>query len=230
MKKVGFIGVYDKTDMILNLAKILTILGNKVLMIDSTVNQKAKYVVPSINPTTSYITNFEDIDVAIGFENEKQIKEYLGLTTEDLPYDILLVDADNYSRIKEYKLDKAFKNFFVTAFDLYSLRKGLEIFADIEKPMSLTKILYSKEILKEDDDYLNFLSSNYKVVWENDRIYFPIENGDHEVLMENQRVAKIKFKRLSAQYKDSLVYIVLGILNTSEMNVRRAIKTIEKGV
>ena len=111
MKKVGFIGVYDKTDMILNLAKILTILGNKVLMIDSTVNQKAKYVVPSINPTTSYITNFEDIDVAIGFENEKQIKEYLGLTTEDLPYDILLVDADNYSRIKEYKLDKAFKNF-----------------------------------------------------------------------------------------------------------------------
>ena len=96
--------------------------------------------------------------------------------------------------------------------------------------MSLTKILYSKEILKEDDDYLNFLSSNYKVVWENDRIYFPIENGDHEVLMENQRVAKIKFKRLSAQYKDSLVYIVLSILNTSEMNVRRAIKTIEKGV
>ncbi len=230
MKIVGFIGVYDKTDLILNLAKIFTVLGSKVLIIDSTINQKAKYVVPTINPTTSYITNFEDIDVAIGFKNEKQIKEYLGLTTEDLPYDILLVDADEYLKIKEFKLEKAEKNFFVTSFDLYSLRKGLEILSQLEKPLSLTKILYTKEILKEDDDYLNFLSENYKVVWENDRIYFPIENGDLDVLMENQRVAKIKFKRLSTQYKDSLVYIVLGILNTSEANVRRVIKIIEKGV
>ena len=230
MKRVGFIGVYDKTDLILNLAKIFTVLGNKVLMIDSTVNQKAKYVVPTINPTTSYITNFEEIDVAVGFRNEEQIKEYLGLTTENLPYDILLVDADDYSKIKEFKLEKAEKNYFVTSFDLYSLKKGLEILSELEKPMTLTKILYTKEILKEDDDYLNFLSEKYKVVWDNDRIYFPIENGDLEVLMENQRVSKIKFKKLSAQYKDSLVYIILGILNTSEMNVRRAIKTIEKGV
>ena len=230
MKTIGFIGVYDKTDMILNLAKIFTILGNRVLMIDSTVNQKAKYIVPSISPTTSYITNFEDIDVAVGFENEKQIKEYLGLITEELPYDILLVDADTFLRVKEFKLEKANKNFFVTSFDLYSLKRGLEILAELKNTIKLTKILYSKEILKEDDDYLNFLSSNYKVEWENDRIYFPIENGDLEVLMENQRVSKIKFRKLSAQYKDSLVYIALSVLNTSETNVRRAIKTIEKGV
>lgn len=230
MKTIGFIGVYDKTDMILNLAKIFTTLGNRVLMIDSTVNQKAKYIVPSISPTTSYVTNFEDIDVAVGFENENQIREYLGLATEELPYDILLVDADTFLRVKEFKLEKADKNFFVTSFDLYSLKKGLEILAEIKNTMKLTKILYSKEILKEDDDYLNFLSSNYKVEWENDRIYFPIENGDLEVLMENQRVSKIKFRKLSAQYKDSLVYIILNVLNTSETNVRRAIKTIEKGV
>ena len=230
MKTIGFIGVYDKTDMILNLAKIFTTLGSKVLMIDSTINQKAKYIVPTINPTTSYITNFEDIDVAVGFKDEKQIKEYLGLSTEELPYDILLVDADEYSKIKEFKLQEADKNYFVTSFDLYSLKKGLEILAEIQKPMSLTKILFTKDVLKEDDDYLNFLSINYNIVWENERIYFPIENGDLEVLMENQRVSKIKFKRLSTQYKDGLVYIALGVLNTSESNIRRAIKTIEKGV
>lgn len=230
MKRVGFIGAYDKTDMILNLAKILTTMGNSVLLIDSTLNQKAKYIVPSINPTTSYITNFEEIDVAVGFKDEEQIKEYLGLTKEELPYNFLLVDADSYTRIKEFKLEKSIKNFFVTSFDLYSLKKGLEILAEIEKPMSLTKILYSKEILKEDDDYLNFLAKDYKIMWENDRIYFPIENGDYDVLIENQRVSKIKFRKLSAQYKDCLVYIVLNIMNTSEMNVRRTIKTIEKNV
>ncbi len=230
MKKVGFIGVYDKTDMILNLAKILTTMGNKVLVVDSTVNQKAKYVVPAINPTTSYVTNFEDIDVAVGFKEEVQIKEYLGLTKEELPYDFILIDVDSYTRIKEFELDKSLKNFFVTSFDLFSLKKGLEILVDLEQPMALTKILYCKEILKEDDDYLNFLSSNYKVVWEANRIYFPLENGDYDVLVENQRVSKIKFRRLSAQYKDSLVYIILSIVNTSETNVRRAIKIIEKNV
>ena len=230
MKKVGFIGVYDKTDMILNLAKILTTMGNKVLVVDSTVNQKAKYVVPAINPTTSYVTNFEDIDVAVGFKEEVQIKEYLGLTKEELPYDFILIDVDSYTRIKEFELDKSLKNFFVTSFDLFSLKKGLEILVDLEQPMALTKILYCKEILKEDDDYLNFLSSNYKVVWEANRIYFPLENGDYDVLVENQRVSKIKFRRLSAQYKDSLVYIILSIVNTRETNVRRDIKIIEKNV
>ena len=59
MKKIGFIGAYDKTDMLLNIAKILTTMQNKVLIVDSTINQKARYVVPAINPTVSYITSFE---------------------------------------------------------------------------------------------------------------------------------------------------------------------------
>ena len=56
MKKIGFIGSYDKIDMIINVAKILTTLDKKILVIDATVNQKAKYVVPTINPTTTYVT------------------------------------------------------------------------------------------------------------------------------------------------------------------------------
>ena len=64
MKKVGFIGVYDKTDLILDISKLLTRNGKKVLFIDSTKDQKAKYIVPNILPTVSYVTTFEDIDVA----------------------------------------------------------------------------------------------------------------------------------------------------------------------
>ena len=87
MKKIGFIGMYDKTDLLLNIAKILTTMKKKVIVVDSTIMQKAKYVVPVINPTVTYITDFEDIDVAIGFKNEKEIKDYLGLPeNEKLPY------------------------------------------------------------------------------------------------------------------------------------------------
>ena len=232
MKKVGFIGTYDKTDLILNVAKILTTMKKKVIVVDSTLTQKAKYVVPVINPTLTYITDFEDIDVAVGFKNEAGIKGYLGIAeNEELPYDIMLIDVDDSLAVEGFDLIKAPKNYFVTAFDLYSLKRGLEVLSNLKEPMSLTKILFTKEILKEEDDYLDFLSLGYKVMWNEYRIYFPIENGDWSVLAENQRVAKIKLKRLSMQYKDSLVYIVGEILNdTSENQIRRAIKIIERGV
>ena len=225
--------MYDKTDLILNIAKILTTMHKKVIVVDSTITQKAKYVVPVINPTVTYITDFEDIDVAVGFKNENEIKDYLGISeTEQLPYDIMLVDVDNEQGLSEFGLmNNEIKNYFVTAFDLYSLKRGLEVLSAVKTPMALTKILFAKEILKEEDDYLNFLSLGYKIMWNEYRIYFPIENGDWSVLAENQRVAKIKLKKLSTQYKDSLIYIVSEILNdTSENQIRKAVKTIERGV
>ena len=232
MKKVGFIGMYDKTDLILNIAKILTVMGQRVIVVDSTITQKAKYVVPVINPTITYITNFEDIDVAVGFRTENEINGYLGLNeNEDLPYDVMLLDIDNAEAMETFEIGSESKNYFVTAFDLYSLKRGLEILSTLREPIQLTKLLYTKEVLKEDDDYLNFLSLGYKVMWNEYRIYFPIENGDWSVLAENQRVAKIKFKRLSTQYKDSMIFIVGEILNsTSENKIRKAVKIIERGV
>ena len=230
MKKVGFIGAYDKTDMLLNMAKIITTMKKRVLIVDSTINQKARYVVPAINPTVSYITSYEDIDVAIGFNDVEEIKRYIGISG-DLPYDILLIDSDTPERVEKFNLEMADRNYFVTSFDIYSLRRGIEILSGLKVPINLTKILFTKEILKEEDDYLNFLSLGYKVIWNEERIYFPIENGDLSVIAENQRVQKIKLKKLSIQYKDSLSFIVQQILNQSnDSDVRRAIKIIERGV
>ena len=97
MKRIGFIGAYDKTDVILSIAKVLTLAGKKVLVMDNTITQKCKYVVPVINPTKSYITEFENIDVAVGFESLENLRQYLGLQeNESMEYDIMLVDTDNY--------------------------------------------------------------------------------------------------------------------------------------
>lgn len=230
MKKIGFIGAYDKTDMLLNIAKILTVMKNRVLIIDSTINQKARYVVPSINPTVSYITSFEDIDVAIGFNSLEEIKQYDGIVGE-LPYDIVLIDCDTDERIEKLELSTSDKNYFVTSFDIFSLKKGIEILQNLKNKLNLTKILFAKEMLKEEDDYLNFLSLGCKITWDEERIYFPIENGDLSVITENQRVQKIKFKRLSVQYKDNIGFIVQQILKQrNDSDIRKAIKIIERGV
>lgn len=229
MKIIGFIGAYDKTDLLLNIAKILTTMNNKVLVIDSTIIQRARYVVPSIDPTISYITSFEDIDVAVGFENIISIQRYMGITT-DLPYDIILVDCDTAEKIKGFELERANRNYFVTAFDMYSLKRGFEILSNIAIPLNLTKVIFTQEILKEDDEYLDYIALGYRVMWDEERVYFPLEITDYEAILENQRVQKIKFRKISTQYKDSLSFITQQILEQNgDSEVRKAIRLIEKG-
>ncbi len=228
MKKVGFIGGYKKTDLLLYIAKMLTIAGKKVLVVDTTIEQRAKYIVPSIDPTFSYITNYENIDVAIGFKEIDEIKSYLASREPD--YDYLLVDIDRQGAILDFEMLNAYKNYFVTSFDLYSIKRGLEVLQKIPQPMELTKILFSKEILSEENDYLDFLSLGYKVKWNDYRIYFPLEMGDESAIIDNQRLSKIKFKNLSAQYKESLMYITEELIEEKEINnFIKALRNFEKG-
>lgn len=232
MKKIGFVGAYDKTDFILYIAKLLVEIGKSVLLVDATLTQKAKYIVPVIKPSKSYVTEYEGIDVAVGFENFEEIKQYLALpTTIELNYDIALVDLDTQKSVKSFGLETFEKNYFVTSFDMYSIKKGLESIAELHTPLSATKVLFSKEALKEEDDYLNFLSLGSKIVWDEEKIYLPFEVGDQTVIYNNQRVSKIKYKKLSNQYKEGILYIAEEILQGENSNdLRKMFKKIERGV
>ena len=96
MKKVNFIGTYDKIDCIMYVAKLLTTIGKKVLVIDTTLDQRAKDIIPSITPTVSYVTEFEDIDVAVGFKNFENIKDYwYGQLNENASKNIVIGIAGN---------------------------------------------------------------------------------------------------------------------------------------
>lgn len=227
MEKVGFIGNYDKIDFILYTAKILTKLGKKVLVLDTTLTQKTRYIVPVINPTLSYITVFEDIDVAIGFKTLEQFTEYIG-EEQHLQYDYILIDIDNHQGIIGTQLKITDRNYFVTAFDLYSLKKGIEILNNLTEPLKLTKILFEKEMTQEDDEYLDFLALGKKIVWSNQTIYFPIENGDNLVIAENQKLEKIKFKNLSTQYKSAITYLVMDITAEEEKIIKNIMKNLDK--
>lgn len=210
MKKVGFVGGFDKTDLIIYVAKMLSEVGKKVLVIDTTINQRARYIVPTITPSIYYITEFDGMDVAVGFDSIDKIKDYLGL--DELDYDVALIDIDSDKSFQNFDIQHADKNYFVTAFDNYSLKKGLEIVGKLEQKVEMTKVLYAKEILQEDDDYLNFLSFYYSIQWSKHIIYFPHEQGDCSAIMENQRAAKVRFRNLSLQYKEGLLMIAQQIM------------------
>lgn len=231
MRKIGFIGAYDKTDLILYLARILSASGKKILFIDSTITQKAKYVVPEISPVKSYVTNFENIDVAVGFEDYYGIKEYLGMPSHaDMGYDYAFLDIDDAQKLENFQIDPEDINYFITSFDLYSLKRGLEILSNLKERLKLTKVLFTREALQEEDDYLNFLSMGYKIEWSDDIVYFPLEVGDQSVCIENQRVSRIKYKKLSTQYRDNLLYMLAQIVGDREYSeVKKVYKQLERG-
>ena len=225
MKKIGFVGAYDKTDLIIYISKLLVENGLKVLIIDGTILQKTRYTVPCITPSRCYITTYEDIDIAIGFSSLREIEHYSGEHAFD--YDIMFLDIDNKENFDSFEMYTCDKNYFVTAFDNYSIKKGLETIGKSEEKLQMTKVLFSKDMDRSEDEYLNFISFYYGVKWAKDKIYFPFEIGDNSVIIENQRSARISYKELSQQYKDGIIEIISQVAPEIRLgDIKKLIKNI----
>lgn len=219
MKKIGFIGAFEKTDMIIYTAKILTEVGKKVLVVDTTILQKARYIVPTISPTKTYITEYEEIDVAIGFEDFESLNRYIGDIENN--YDLVLIDVDSYEKFDSFGLQNAQKLYFVTAFDSFSLKKGIEVIGTMRQKVTMKKVLFEKEVSEDDNEYLNLLTLTYPIEWDEEIIYFPYEQGDLTAIIENQRVTKIKLKNLSEEYRNGLFMLSQEIapeIKTGQLN------------
>lgn len=226
MKKIGFVGAYDKTNLIMYIAKVLQNMNNRVLVIDGTILQKMRYVVPAISHAKLYITEFEKIDFAVGFQNIEQIMQYLQMNTmneESLPYDYVLIDTDNRVALKTFNVTTSTKLYFVTGFDMYSLKRGIDIFSNLEEQVDLIKILFANNVTKEDLEYLNYLSLEKKIKWDDIEIYAPVLETDNRAIEENQRIDKIRVKKLSNSYQQAIIYVVQNMTEENLGIIKRSI-------
>lgn len=230
MEKINFIGAYDKTDSIMYIAKILTEMKKKVIIVDATITQKTKYIIPTIDSRSEYIANYANIDFAIGFTNYNDIKTYLGMPqSAAFTYDYMLIDIDNSDLLNNFDVYSSKKNYFVTSFDLYALKKGVEVLKRLSLPVEITKVYFSNLMSQSEDDYFNYIATGCRVKWNQDKIYFPLLNEDLDVIKENQRLSKIRFKGLSNEYKTSLMEWTQDICGDSN-GVKKACRQIERGV
>ncbi len=229
MEKIAFIGSYDKADLIIYIAKILNLLGKKVLVIDSTTLQKTRYIVPKMKPAKCYITSFEGIDIAVGFESLEQIKQYCDLKEgANFDYDFALANIDSYKGYCNFGLKTEDKTFFITSFDMYCLRRGLQVFKKMPNRIKVQKILFSKDMLPEEDEYLNYLSKDLNIEWAEEVVFFPLEQGDQTALFINQRAERIQLRGLSRQYIEGLEYIVEVMGIAKQCEIKKAIKILER--
>lgn len=166
-----------------------------------------------------------------GFKNLEMVEGYLGVENGKLDYDFALIDIDTVDVANAYNIEQNYKNCFVTDFSVYSLKKGVEILNVFNKPAKVTKVLFSKNLLKEENEYLDYLALGSKVVWEKEIINFPIELANYSVSITNQIIARIKMRKLSDHYKNSLIYLVTMVFeeDITEGEAKKILKTIERG-
>jgi hypothetical protein len=227
MKKVALIGGYDKTDLIIYAAKILTVLKKKILFVDTTITTKTKYIVPTMTPTRKYITTFDKIDIAIGFDSMQDIKDYMGVV-KDLDYDYIFFDLDSPEKYISFELSPLDIHFFITSFDVYSVQKGVSVLRAIANKTEIMKVLFTKDPESEEKEYLDFITLNYKVKWKEDVVYFPFETEDLYAIFQNQRFSRVRFSGLSGEYLEALSYFIENLAGCTKGEVKRAMKAIER--
>ena len=241
MKCIGFIGKTNKSEMVQYVAKIISSLGNKVMVIDATTAQRTRYTVPTILGTENqnqYIVQYDSVEIAVGFNNMQELKKYLLSKGEDFnEYDYVLIDTDIEEMIDEYDLKSANNIFFVSSYDKYDVIKGIELLrficaakrrADPEGTLLIEKVLYYSEINSADTKYIDRLSDNLPIEWDFTEIGFPYDQNDLSVNIQNQYASKLDLRHLSNSYKAGLVTTAKIITGEQESSLKKVIKNIER--
>lgn len=123
----------------------------------------------------------------------------------------MLVDTDSFEGVAKFGLQGAEKDYFITGFDAYSLKKGIEILSQLGVPTRVTRIFFSKDMLKEEEDYFDYLALGIKAIWNEEKLYFLLENGDLPAIIENQRLSKIRLRNMSNEYRENIAFLVNDI-------------------
>lgn len=240
MKVVNFIGYSDKTEIMLYVAKIVQSFGNNVLFIDSFTTQKCRYIIPTIEEDKEkYITTFEDIDIAIGFESKKEIIDYLNSYEEDFnSYDYVFIDTNSEEMCEDFEVINANNTFCITTYDrcdvvktVLLIEKLQEYKQDYIEKININRIYWYTLLGSADSKYVDNDFKQLGVQWDKKDIYIPLDENDRTILIQNQYAVKMKFKELSKDFKKALIDIASVIMpEQTNAKITKNFKSIERRI
>lgn len=241
MKSIGFVGQMDSAGLALCVARLINAFGKKVIYIDATREQKTRYTVPVIlsgGKQEQYLVQYDNVEVAVGFNNILELKKYMFTKGEDFnDYDYVLINTDREEMCEEYDIKNANNIFFTTTFDKYDLNRGIELLKyicatkrreDTEAKLNVTKVLSYTQIKTADNKYVDRLADTIPVVWLDKDVVLSYDEGDLSAFIQNQYSNKIEFKNLSNQTKEGIAEIVYRITGEEKDKIKKAIKNVEK--
>ncbi len=233
MQVIGLIGYVDKYDFVLNLAKTINMMDRAVLVVDGTIDKKMKYIVPALdNLGNSYITQYNNIDFAVGFDSLHDIENYMCEQSINIGlYDYILIDIDS-AKTYEFFRNRGFdKMYFFIDTGVLSVNKNKEIMKAIkvynqsETKLELTKVTYKAYLSRAAEDYINTQIGEYEITWKEREYEIPNEEQDKMVNIDSQFSGIINLRRHTKIFVSTIADMTSEILeDVTSKEVRNEIK------
>lgn len=187
MQVIGMYGYVDKYDFVIATARTLNIMGKSVLVIDATADNKYRYIIPSIDNSQRYLTQYSDVDFAVGFESFESLEEYLKENNIDINlYNYVIIDVENADMYAKFKSTPVDKSYMFIDTNVLSVAKNNELVSrmreeNLEKELVFSKILYRAYLSRAATNYLEEKINNYAVKW-TDEVY-DISTDEQDVMV-----------------------------------------------
>lgn len=176
MQVIGLIGYVDKYDFVINLAKTINIMEKSVLVVDATLDRKLKYIVPALNNIgKSYVTQYNSIDFALGFNSMHDVENYMCEQGINIGlYDYILIDMDSPKSYEFFRSRGIDKHYMFIDTSILSVNKNKDIIKAIriynqenpEEKMKLKKVFFRTYMMSRAAvDYFEKNIADYEVDW-----------------------------------------------------------------
>ncbi|CCZ56299.1 predicted protein [Clostridium sp. CAG:1219] len=234
MQVIGLMGYVDKYDFTINLAKAINIVGKSVLVIDATLDKKIKYVIPSMSVEKAYVTQYNNIDFAVGFESIHEIENYMSERGINIGlYDYAIIDIDSPKAYEFFRARGFDKLYFFVDSTVLSVEKNKEIANSFkifnnasEQKIKMTRVLYKTYMSRASEKYFSDSLTEYGIEWNENFYEIPNEDQDKMANMDSQLSGIIDIRKHTKYFVNAIADMTAEIVEN--INARQVISEIKR--
>ncbi len=234
MQVIGLVGYMDKYDFVMNLARTINIMDKSVLVVDATLDQKLKYVVPALdNIGRSYVTQYNNIDFAVGFNSMHDVENYMieqGININ--LYDHILIDIDSPKGYELFRTRGINKTYLFLDTNVLSLSKNKElvkamrVYTQQGDNLELSRVWFKAYLSRASQEYFDKQIEEYNAKWTEPEYEIPYDERDKMEDIDSELSGIINIKKHSKMYISAIADMTAEIVE--DANSKMVINKIKR--
>lgn len=232
MKRWLFAGVSDKRELILYICKLLTAAGQRVLLVDRTVESKYQYLARNREGALPLI-EFCGFDITNGeleaSEEGTGLPEVIHINAES--YDYLLYDYELDQPETEGFCSQMDQIIWVTTFDHYEVERSADWFRQwFRSDPKLAGVLVHPVLIRTVESYLtaNYMMSlteDLPIEWNTDVACIPWNELNTAIHYENGHEHMLHIHRITRSYRRALISLTVQLTGWTRREAKRAMRS-----
>lgn len=234
MQVIGLVGYMDKYDFVMNLARTINIMDKSVLVVDATLDQKLKYVVPALdNIGRSYVTQYNNIDFAVGFNSMHDVENYMieqGININ--LYDHILIDIDSPKGFELFRTRGINKTYLFLDTNVLSLSKNKElvkamrVYTQQGDNLELSRVWFKAYLSRASQEYFDKQIEEYNAKWMDPEYEIPYDERDKMEDIDSELSGIINIKKHSKMYISAIADMTAEIVE--DVNSKMVLNKIKR--